>query len=411
MIVKEYMDRIANTKGFQIDYVILVEYDVQSNLISLDKGVNIFKKDNYLAFELRKIQRNISDVYSFGTSFNYSFQEERNNKASQNKELELTINKNKSSFIDEAKPNGKSIKLKTNKKNKSNNNLSNSNISGRKNVQEGEQSLSSNNNRGNCGQRTPSTDDKSKNSKSINQSQISSSSHEISPKQKEEIIITSLSNYKQTPLIPRGLYNPSVYCFMNTCLQCLSSMPELNQYFLIGKYEKEKKSKKATHACNAYNEFLKIYKNEDSCFRPPKSIYSTCHSFLQPHQQHDCQEFLRRFLGAIQDELNKNQKYTFPDNITLEKAWKIYRDVNPSFIDSVFTGLMRSSVKCCKCGHPSYTYDPFLDLSVSINSKGKDYLDSCLEKYFGEEKIDCGYKCEKCHKKTSVRKILVILSI
>ena len=411
MIVKEYMDRIANTKGFQIDYVILVEYDVQSNLISLDKGVNIFKKDNYLAFELRKIQRNISEVYSFVTSFNYSFQEERNNKASQNKELELTINKNKSSFIDEAKPNGKSIKLKTNKKNKSNNNLSNSNISGRKNVQEGEQSLSSNNNRGNCGQRTPSTDDKSKNSKSINQSQISSSSHEISHKQKEEIIITSLSNYKQTPLIPRGLYNPSVYCFMNTCLQCLSSIPELNHYFLIGKYAKEKKSKKATHACNAYNEFLKIYKNEDSCFRPPKSIYSTCHSFLQPHQQHDCQEFLRRFLGAIQDELNKNQKYTFPDNITLEKAWKIYRDVNPSFIDSVFTGLMRSSVKCCKCGHPSYTYDPFLDLSVSINSKGKDYLDSCLEKYFGEEKIDCGYKCEKCHKKTSVRKILVILSI
>ena len=101
------------------------------------------------------------------------------------------------------------------------------------------------------------------------------------------------------------------------------------------------------------------------------------------------------------DELNKNKTYKFEDNITMEKAWSTYRAINASFIDSVFTGLMRSSVICNKCGHASYTYDPFMDLSVSIKKK-RDLLENCLERYFGKEKIDCGYKCEKCLKKTSV---------
>ena len=56
----------------------------------------------------------------------------------------------------------------------------------------------------------------------------------------------------------------------------------------------------------------------------------------------------------------------------MKDAWSIYREVNPSFIDSVFTGLMTSTVKCLKCSHCSYTYDPFLDLSVSIEKKKKN---------------------------------------
>jgi ubiquitin C-terminal hydrolase len=65
------------------------------------------------------------------------------------------------------------------------------------------------------------------------------------------------------------------------------------------------------------------------------------------------QEFLRRLLGKIQEELNVNKKYTIPDKITCNDYWKIYRENNPSFIDNMFTGLMRSSVICHKCKHQS----------------------------------------------------------
>ena len=189
---------------------------------------------------------------------------------------------------------------------------------------------------------------------------------------------------------------------MNTCLQCLCSIPELNYYFKTEQYTIEKRNNsKKTNACAAYRELILQYIANDDSFQPPNSLYRKCHDLLEPNQQHDCQEFLRRFLGAMTDELNKNKIYKFEDNITMEKAWSTYRAINASFIDSVFTGLMRSSVICSKCGHASYTYDPFMDLSVSIKKK-RDLLEYCLERYFGKEKIDCGYKCEKCHKKTSV---------
>jgi ubiquitin C-terminal hydrolase len=192
---------------------------------------------------------------------------------------------------------------------------------------------------------------------------------------------------------------------MNTCIQCLVSIPELNHYFASNKFSVDKKSKKGTPNCSALREFIDSYEDSSSTLKAPASLYKSCHSFLEPNQQHDCQEFLRRFLTKIQEELNYNKKYTIPDKINFEKAWSIYRESNPSFIDSIFTGLMRSSVICNKCGNKSDTYDPFMDLSLPIKKKNVESLDNCLENYFSKEFIDCEYKCSSCKKKTSVKYI------
>ena len=234
---------------------------------------------------------------------------------------------------------------------------------------------------------------------------ISDKSTNITTKKSGSIVLTKLEIYESFQLKPKGLYNPSVYCFMNTCMQCLLSIPELNHYFSSNKYAVEKKTKKGTPTCNSMKEFIESYEDCSSSLKTPSSLYKVCHSFLEPNQQHDCQEFLRRFLTKIQEELNYNKKYTFPDPTTFANAWSIYTEVNPSFIDSIFTGLMRSSVICNKCGHKSDTYDPFLDLSVPIKRKPVETLENCLDNYFSKENIDCEYKCSSCKKKTSVRKI------
>ena len=142
---------------------------------------------------------------------------------------------------------------------------------------------------------------------------------------------------------------------MNTCIQCLISIPEFNNYFKEGTYKNEcKNSKKNFTACNAIREFIENYDKETGKYlKPPKSLYNVCHSFLAPNTQHDCQEFLRRLLSKIQEELNVNKKYTIPDKTTLSQHWKIYRENNPCFIDSLFTGLMKSTVICHKCKHQS----------------------------------------------------------
>ncbi len=115
---------------------------------------------------------------------------------------------------------------------------------------------------------------------------------------------------------------------------------------------------------------------------------------------HDCQEFFVCFLQALQDELNNKEKTNIPENITMEQKWIIYRKINYSFIDSIFTGLMRSTVQCKNCSYKSFTYDPFIDLSVSINKYQN--LQKCLKQYFDNEKIDGEYKCEHCKQNSKV---------
>lgn len=189
---------------------------------------------------------------------------------------------------------------------------------------------------------------------------------------------------------------------MNTCLQCLLSIPELNGYFLTQKYKYDKVSKISQTASNSLYDLICIYNKSKGSLKACESVFKICHSFLERNQQHDCQEFLRRFLSKIQEELNYNKKYSFPDKATYQAVWEIYRQNNPSFIDNLFCGLMRSSVICNKCKYKSDTYDPFLDLSVPIKRKKMDTLDNCLENYFSEEFIDCEYKCSSCKRKTTV---------
>lgn len=189
---------------------------------------------------------------------------------------------------------------------------------------------------------------------------------------------------------------------MNTCLQCLLSIPELNAYFIYEKYKINKITKVNQTASGALNEFIQIYNKTSISLQPFNPLYEICNSFLQPNRQHDCQEFLRRFLSKIQEELNYNIKYTFPDKSSYEKVWEIYRQNNPSFVDNLFCGLMCSSVICNKCKSKSDTYDPFLDLSLPIQRKNNESLENCLDDYFNEEFIVCEYKCSSCKKTSSV---------
>jgi ubiquitin carboxyl-terminal hydrolase 2 len=108
---------------------------------------------------------------------------------------------------------------------------------------------------------------------------------------------------------------------------------------------------------------------------------------------------LRFLLGEIQEELNVfvvNQKKVteFSDS---ETAHKFYFRANNCIIDQLFAGQIISKITCLHCNHNSFSYDPFLDISLPIipNNKKLDLYQS-LSSVFGEEKLDENYKCEKC---------------
>lgn len=162
----------------------------------------------------------------------------------------------------------------------------------------------------------------------------------------------TFTNLKPLALTPKGIYNPSVYCFMNTFMQCLVSIPEINNYFLSQQYS-ILNTRTNYQTCDALNEFIEYYKDSRKSFKPPSSLYTVCHSFLTPNRQHDCQEFMRRFLGKIQDEINGKPKYSFDKVKNVNQAWNIYIEKNMSIIDQAFAGMFKSSVICKKCKYNS----------------------------------------------------------
>lgn len=219
----------------------------------------------------------------------------------------------------------------------------------------------------------------------------------------------NLDSYKKIDLIPIGLKNPSIYCFMNCCLQILLSIPELNYFFLYKKYKQDLNHK--TLICDDYSDFISLYqyfknRNETQMDLTP-SIIDICDSLVPKGIMHDCEEFLHLFLKSIQEELNHNYKNKYYENILddkdIEKRWKIYREANSSFADTIFTGYIRSTVICNKCNNSSYNYEPFMNLSVPIPKKEKS-IKRCLNIYFEEEMIDCDYRCDNCKQNTSVTK-------
>ena len=217
----------------------------------------------------------------------------------------------------------------------------------------------------------------------------------------------NLDTYKKILLIPPiGLKNPSFYCYMNCCLQILLSIPEINYFFLNKKYKIDQNHK--TLICDDFSNFISLYQyfinHKEIQMDLPPSMIDICNSLVPKGRMNDCEEFLNLLIKSIQDELNHNYKNKCNENIDDEdyqKKWSIYRENNSSFIDSIFTGYIRSTVICNKCNKSSYNYEPFMDLSVPIPKSDKS-IKKCLNIYFEEELIDCNYHCDNCKTTTDV---------
>ena len=216
-----------------------------------------------------------------------------------------------------------------------------------------------------------------------------------------------LNSFEKKYIDPIGINNKSIYCYMISCFQVLLSIPELNYFFLFKKF---KTLTKKTLICDDYSDFISLYhyfqKNHKTHMNLPPSTYEICHSLLPKGVMNDSEEFFILFLKSIEEELkikcnSKNENNNNTSKNDIENLWMEYRKNNSSFIDGLFTGLIRSTVICNLCNNETYNFEPFMDLAVPIPKKNKSII-QCLNKYFDYEVLDCEYQCQKCQSKTSV---------
>ena len=433
IIVYEIMEKIINL-DYIIDYLILIEYYSKKNLYDFD-DVYILEPSMFYQIELNYEQIILDKSYF----------EPKNSKIDDNANLSESINillKGKDdTYIDDFNKKNNKSKKREAKNNKNpedkndenfdefypNENIHNNSYNFKNKDVDNLMILSHKSNK------SPKKDNKdSKNKKEKNDEE---DEHEYDINEKEEDkkeehkiyffnkyqITINLKDFKKETIEPIGLINPSIYCFMICILQSLLSIPELNYFFLSKIYllSNKKESSEDDNSnndyiiCNSFQNFIKQYLlSKKPHMQISRNLFRICNRLLGGMHMHDSQEFLVCFLEALQSELNPSianeKKKKKNENLNYIEKWIEYRTKNNSFIDAMFTGLMRSTVECKKCKHNSTTYDPFIDLNISIN-KYKD-LEKCLKQFFEYEKIDCEYKCDNCKNisKVSTIKFLII---
>lgn len=223
-----------------------------------------------------------------------------------------------------------------------------------------------------------------------------------------------------------GLRNIGNTCFMNSVTQCLSNTRCLLEYLVRDGYSSDINTTISTmrgDLIRAFASLLSDMWNEgaDSSRAlntgPFKAQLQRFAPVFSGYQQHDAQEFLRKLLEGLHEDVNRVTVKPKPitedidddldDNQKAMESWKRYLRYDDSKIVDMFVGQLKSSLQCSVCGHCSVTFDPFWDLSLPIPSKsGQVRISQCLDLFTKEEVLDGDERptCSKCKERRKMTK-------
>lgn len=224
-----------------------------------------------------------------------------------------------------------------------------------------------------------------------------------------------------------GFKNLGNTCFMNTSLQCIMHCDIFISRFL--EYCDLKKPLRSTPISNSFLNLIESYSkaSDKSAISPDelKSAIARKHRIYSGFSQQDSQEFIRKLLDEISQELNlitekKPYKMLNANNEQENKTElnieydKIFRDRENSIVVDTFYGQSISIFSCLDCNYESYSYEKFLDIPLLLEETSNDQeIAKLLAKYFETENIKWESPCDNkaCKRKSMHKKKLKLSTL
>lgn len=180
-----------------------------------------------------------------------------------------------------------------------------------------------------------------------------------------------------------GLLNLGNTCFMNSAIQCLVHTPEFARYFREDYHQEinwQNPLGMVGELALAFGELLRKLWNPGRSPVSPRPFKTKLSRFapqFSGYSQHDSQELLAFLLDGLHEDLNRVKHKPYikskdadgrPDEEVADEYWASHIARNDSIIVDVCQGQYKSTLICPVCGKVSVTFDPFMYLSLPLQS-------------------------------------------